>query len=238
MIKSWVVPLALASGLGLVGTAHAQDPARPWAEMPISTGMQLGVALPQGSYDLANPLITRLGIAPMALLEISYRATDHYSFGALAGGGLGTSTACDSEGERSGCQPPVFGVASLFFRQHLVPIGSAEPWMGAGLGGSLLRVPESGRPPGDYATGDARGILDGKSSTHLGPELLLGAGVSWRAKPTMTIGFAAQVFAGPYLYNRGTYHYSQGAEESRTLPFPGLHAFFLLSAHVLFHTRQ
>lgn len=230
----------LASTLAFVGTARAQGSGRPWADQPIATGVHLGVAVPQGSYSLATDLVSRLGIAPMGLLEISYRATDHASLGLLAGGGLGTSTVCELDHERSGCQPPVFGLASLFFRQHLVPSGSAEPWMGAGLGGSLLHVSENGIPSGDdaYATADARGIRDGKSSTHLGPELLLGAGVSWRVKPTTTIGFAAQVFAGPYLYNRGTYHYSQGAEESRTLPFPGLHAFFLLSAHLSFHTRQ
>lgn len=238
MTKPWLVPLALASGLGLAGPAHAQDPARPWADQPISTAAHLGVAVSQGNVDLATQLTDRLGVAPTGLLELSYRVTDHYSLGALAGGGIGTGSACGNEMRRSGCHPPVLGLASLFVRHHLVPSGAAEPWMGAGLGGSIFRASQDGAERGDYATADGRGTLDAVSSVHLGPEVMLGAGVAWRLRPTMSLGFAAHVFAGPYLYNREVREYSQGAEAQRTLPVPGVHGIFLLSVHLQFHTRQ
>ena len=231
-VAGWVM---LSTTLSFASPARAEDPSKPGEQKPVAIGAHAGIAFPQAFGGGRPGLAPRFGIAPTGALEMSFRrVTDPFSVGGLVAAGLGTGEGCSSPEVARSCQVPLLGLLAGFARYHFVPLRGAEPWVAAGFAGSVLRGPSPGSD-GAAQTSTGRGMLDGVSTTELGVELLLGAGTSWRLGPTTSLGLALHGLVGPNLSARETRKYSQGAEDSRSLPSTGVHGIFFASLHLQLH---
>lgn len=234
----------VAAALVVGRDAHAEEVAddQLWRVHRVGLGLHLGAAVGSGQADTNLPMRDRVGFAPMMLFEGNYRLTRHLSVVGIGGAGVAAKkpSPCPDAAEGFRCRVTNLFELGALGRYHLTLGGPVEPWLGAGIAfGMMTDKAEKTETRGGSTcvVGCDGSELVTRSRNRLGPQGIVGAGMSIRFAKRFSAGFGIHAFVGSYTAGTTQDERKLGTSSPST-SFPvggGAHVLMLATGSFLVH---